>query len=394
MPGFILAKKANNPSNVHINKSLHIKMKKNILLLLALILTIGCTAQKKSTEDTVTGTCTLSSNNDKVYLCRIVSNQLDIVDSTEIANDKFIFKGSIEGADLRVIVAFKGTAPVSQALIVLENADISVTMPIGQTEPVVSGSKNYDLYMEFTRNNDYYTKKAQLFWAAISDQNISLDERVALKDSFDIYNNKKNAYAGEFIYSHIPENISDLLLRYCYNDLNDSDKTRILAKMKKEMPDSPTYKIITEELRKAAEMAVGKQIKDITLNNMEGKPVKLSDVYSKNKYTLIDFWASWCRPCLMEMPNVIHQYALYHDKGFEIYGISLDNAKTNWQACVQRYYMSWIQVSDLKGWQSAAAAQYNIKAIPSMILVDQKGTIVAKDLRGEELAKKLENLFK
>ena len=369
-------------------------MKKNLLLLAVLLLTIGCEAQKKSKEYSLTGTCTLSNENDKVYLCRIASSGLDIADSTVVQNGTFVFKGSIDGADLRVLVAFKGTSPVSQALIVLENANIQVNMPVGNTSPVVSGSPTYDLYLKFSEEMDVYTTKAQQAWAKLSDSDTQIDEKMMAKDTFDVYNAKKNAFAGEFIYNNIPNIVSDMLLKYYYSELSDIDKGRILTKMKKEMPDAPTYKAIAEEMRIEAEMAIGKQIKDITLNDMDGKPVKLSDVYSKNKYTLIDFWASWCRPCLMEMPNVIHQYALYHDKGFEIYGISFDNAKANWQACVQRYYMAWIQVSDLKGWQSLAAKQYNIKGIPAMLLVDQKGVIVAKDLRGEELAKKLESLFK
>lgn len=369
-------------------------MKKNLILFAVLLLAISCEAQKQSKEYTLTGTCTLSSDNDKVYLCRIANSGLDIADSNVVQNGSFTFKGSIDCADLRVLVAFKGTSPVSQALIVLENANIQVNMPIGNTSPVVTGSPNYDLYLKFSETMDVYSQKAQQAWALLSDPNTSIDDRVVAKDTFDFYNSKKNAFAAEFIYNNIPNYVSDLLLKYYYSELSDVDKSRILTKMKKEMPNAPTYKAIAEEMRIEAEMAIGKQIKDITLNNMDGKPVKLSDVYSKNKYTLIDFWASWCRPCLMEMPNVIHQYALYHDKGFEIYGISFDNAKANWQACVQRYYMSWIQVSDLKGWQSLAAQQYNIKGIPAMILVDQKGVIVAKNLRGEELANQLEKLFK
>ena len=369
-------------------------MKKNLILLAVLLLTIGCEAQKKQKEYTLNGTCTLSNDNDKVYLCRIVSRSLDIVDSTVVQNGTFVFKGSIDGADLRVLVALKGQNPVSQALIALENADIKVNMPVGNTSPVVTGSPTYDLYLDFSDKMDVYTLKAQQAWAKLSDPNTEIDEKVMAKDTFDFYNSKKGAYAADFIYNNIPNPVSDMLLKYYYSEISEVDKSRILTKMKKEMPDAPTYKAIAEEMRIQAEMAVGKQIKDITLNDMDGKPVKLSDVYSKNKYTLIDFWASWCRPCLMEMPNVIHQYALYHDKGFEIYGISLDKAKANWQACVQRYYMAWIQVSDLKGWQSVAAQQYNIKAIPSMLLIDQKGVIVAKDLRGEELAQKLEQLFK
>ena len=367
-------------------------MKKYLLMLAAVIISAGCFAQKKSNGYTLTGTCALLSDNDKVYLCAI-GNSLIIADSAFVKDNKFTFKGSIQGADLHVLVALKDEQPVSQALIVLENADISVTMPVGNTPPVVSGSRNYDLYAQFSVLMEEYTIKSQSAWETLSDPNSSIDDRIIAKDTFEVYNSKKNAYAAEFIYNNIPNLVSDMLLKYYFQDLADNDKNRILEKMKKEMPNSPNYQRSTEEMRIDASLAVGKQIIDIELNDMDGKPVKLSDIYSKNKYTLIDFWASWCAPCLAEMPNIIHQYALYQSKGFEIYGISLDNNKNNWQAAVKRYYMAWVQVSDLKGWQSVACAKFNVKSIPAMYLVNQKGEIVAKNIRGEALANTLSNLF-
>ncbi|MBR4215224.1 MAG: AhpC/TSA family protein [Bacteroidales bacterium] len=367
-------------------------MKKYLLLLAAVIISVGCIAQKKSNGYTLTGTCALLSDNDKVFLCAI-GNSLIIADSTFVKDGKFTFTGSIQGADLRVLVALKDDIPVSQALIVLENADISVKMPADNTPPEVLGSRNYDLYTQFSVLMDEYTQKSQSAWEILSDPNSSIDDRIIAKDTFEVYNSKQNAYAAEFIYNNIPNLVSDMLLKYYYQDLSDNDKKRILDKMKKEMPNAPNYQHIIEEMRINASLAVGKQIIDIELNDMDGKPVKLSDIYSKNKYTLIDFWASWCAPCLAEMPNIIHQYALYQSKGFEIYGISLDNNKNNWQAAVKRYYMAWIQVSDLKGWQSAACAKYNVKSIPAMFLVNQKGEIIAKDLRGEALANTLSTLF-
>ena len=149
-------------------------MKKNLLLIAVLLFAIGCEAQKKSKEYTLTGTCALSGDNDKVYLCRIVSSSLDIADSSVVQNGNFVFKGAIDGADLRVLVAFKGSSPVSQALIVLENGNIQVTMPIGNTQPVVSGSPNYDLYLKFSETMDVYTQKAQMAWAKFSSQEMPI----------------------------------------------------------------------------------------------------------------------------------------------------------------------------------------------------------------------------
>ena len=132
---------------------------------------------------------------------------------------------------------------------------------------------------------------------------------------------------------------------------------------------------------------------DIALAAPDGKTIKVSDYVSKNKYTLIDFWASWCGPCRAEMPTVVKAYTDFHQKGFEVVGVSLDNDKDAWVKAIADLKMPWPQMSDLKGWDCEGAQLYNVRSIPSNVLVDQQGKIVAKDLRGEQLLKKLDELF-
>ena len=114
----------------------------------------------------------------------------------------------------------------------------------------------------------------------------------------------------------------------------------------------------------------------------------------KNKYTLIDFWASWCGPCRAEMPTVVKAYNLYHKKGFEVVGVSFDNNKAAWVKAIAQLKLPWSHMSDLKGWGCAAAPIYNIKGIPANVLVDSKGIIVGKNLRGEDLLNELAKLMK
>lgn len=138
---------------------------------------------------------------------------------------------------------------------------------------------------------------------------------------------------------------------------------------------------------------IGNLYIDITLPGPQGNPVKFSDYVSKNKYTLIDFWASWCGPCRAEMHNVVQAYTEFHDKGLEIIGVSLDKDHDAWMQGISELEMPWPQMSDLNGWECAGAVTYNIRSIPANVLIDQQGIIVAKDLRGVELLDKMAELM-
>jgi thiol-disulfide isomerase/thioredoxin len=138
----------------------------------------------------------------------------------------------------------------------------------------------------------------------------------------------------------------------------------------------------------------GQPFTDLTLQDLNGKTVKLSQWVGRGHYVLVDFWASWCGPCLMEMPNVVEAYNRYHvSKGFDVVGVSLDIHESDWQNAVKNQGMAWPQMSDLKGWDSKACESYGVKTIPCNVLVDPKGYIVDVDLRGMRLQNKLMEIF-
>lgn len=138
--------------------------------------------------------------------------------------------------------------------------------------------------------------------------------------------------------------------------------------------------------------AIGQKAPELAFQNPEGKTLKLSDL--KGKVVLIDFWASWCRPCRMENPNVVKAYNKYHEKGFEIFSVSLDKDKASWVNAIKQDGLVWAyHVSDLLYWQSQAAQIYGVRSIPATFLIGKDGKIIAKNLRGAALEQALEQIF-
>lgn len=327
-----------------------------------------------------------------VFLKKREAGEWISVDSTESDKGKFTFKGVVESPEMYYL--FFGQGQKISALF-LENSDITFSVKTTDLRnPQVKGSKANDAYSQFTDETKAFEDKLknlyQEYMAAQKDDNKELLAQI--DSTYEVINNDKT----DFVKSYIGTNNKSVATPYIlfrelsYSvDVNELDS--LFGLLDSSLSVSPYYQIVDKKIKVLRNVEIGKPAPDFTLNDTLGNPISLSSL--KGQYVLIDFWAAWCRPCRAENPNNVKLYAKYHDKGFEIFGVSFDDTHEAWVKAIKKDGLTWPQVSDLKGWSSAAGKLYGVSAIPHTVLLDKKGIIVANNLRGEELNKEIAKLL-
>jgi len=324
-------------------------------------------------------------------LVYIVNRQLDKKDSAVLDHGYFKFHGKADSAEFCVLMVNNHSK-----VFFLENGKISMLVKKDSVRnALIAGTKTQDELNYFEDQlskplNDKMTVLDKAYDSASSTKNAKA------VDSLDkLYNNldaEQKLLVTDFAKSHPGSIVSafEIYSNFSYN-LRVSQLDSLYKMLDSNIQASYFGREIQNTLEKEKLTAVGNPAPAFTLDDVNGKPVALS--YSKGKYTLVDFWASWCGPCRQENPNVVKAYHRFHEKGFDIFGVSLDTDKSKWVAAIKKDGLNWTQVSDLLGWKASVVSLYGIKGIPMNYLLDKNGIIVAKGLRGEDLDKKLQEIL-
>ncbi|GAB3502895.1 TlpA disulfide reductase family protein [Spirosoma knui] len=374
---------------------------KTLIFGLSSLLALSVSANAQTAKQfTVTGKIKNATPGSYVYL-EANTQPTRKLDSTKVAaGNTFTMTGNVaNGGEVLVLNVGGGqklALLVEGGETLTVNADgYRMDAKTGQTgKATVTGSKNMEYYDKLMAlRTDMETR--------VANWNKQVAAATEKKDTKRVTQIEQEYQVAEQevinkVKAMLPDMGTSLVSLFALNfiDINNDFATydALAQRFEKENPTSPHAKSLIGRVARIKGVMVGAQAPEIALSDTTGTPVPLSSL--RGKYVLLDFWASWCGPCRMENPNVVRMYNKFKDKGFTIYSVSLDKGKAEWLRAIKNDNLPWTHVSDLKYWQSEAAQQYGVQAIPATFLLDKEGKIIAKNLRGQALEQKLEEVLK
>ena len=370
-------------------------MKKRLFVLYAIVLAFyACDTANEKSESPFEINAEITGVDDSsiIYLMMVKDDKLEAVDSAKIVSSRVSFKGDLEIPEMIYLKIGDSRKMIN---IFGESSSISIKADINDLNNVeVKGSGTHDdliAFQELMKPIDEKSNKLREEYraaAAISDSQIMNE----LTQKYEGIRLEQVARIKEFVTTKNESFISPfIILRYLSYEMDYPELDSLLSGLSSSIHPSEDYQALDQRVNTLKSVAVGNPAVDFALNDTTGNPIAISSF--KGNYLLIDFWASWCAPCRHENPNVVNLYNDFKGKGFEIIGVSFDESRSKWIDAIHQDQLTWPHVSDLKGWSSAAGKLYAVSSIPATVLLNREGTIIAKNLRGDALRKKLEELY-
>ncbi|MCF8364259.1 MAG: AhpC/TSA family protein [Bacteroidales bacterium] len=323
-----------------------------------------------------------------VVLSKAVDNALVAIDSLETSDGTVYFTGTIELPEV-YFLEFKSDQMFHRLFV--EPGQIVISGNV--KSPVFAGSESQKQYDSFNEAIKKLDDQRNLLYedfrqAMETGDTVRVEE---IKNEAGRIDDMQDVFTKDFVKSNSNNVVGAYVIVNNIYQFELEDLEGLRAAMNEKITASKYVSMIDEKIARLQSVSIGKQAPVFSQNDTAGQAVLLDEF--KGKYLLIDFWASWCSPCRQENPNVVAAYQKYHDKGFDILGVSLDKDRDRWLDAIAVDGLTWTHVSDLKGWQNEASNKYGVSSIPANFLLDPDGIIIAKNLREQALHEKLNEIF-
>ena len=374
-------------------------MKKLFVIALAAFAVACQDNNKESNEPTFKGSISNVEDSTAIYLSQLGNTgQPQAIDTVMVKDGKFeIDLPKVDFETLNIITLEGGRGNV---IFINENEPITATVyKDSLRSSKVEGGKSNELFNDYVSEIKSLRAEMQKMVEQYQANNPNLRQNPALMQ--EIQQKQKELQennTGKFqkMISENPQSlVSALILSDMMNgkSLSTNEFKELFENLDEEVKNSEIGKQLNETIQKATATAVGSKAPEFSAPTPEGEQLALKDALGK--ITIVDFWASWCKPCRIENPNVVKLYNEYHDKGLNIIGVSLDKngQKDKWLKAIEDDGLTWQHVSNLQYWQGPVAQLYNVRSIPATFILDENGVIIAKDLRGEALRAKVSEML-
>lgn len=360
-------------------------------LLYFIIVLIFCVDSHSQTK--ITGKTTLP-NQTKIYISKKINNRITVIDSTFVSKGKIKIEVPVETENEFIFIDF-GKENNRQLTFLSENANLKYI----EKDNILTGSLQNNSYSDYKVKSLIYLQNIESVFEA---NKLAISNKFSLENSekksiaYSKINVEKEKYTNfqkQFIRENPAVYYSYFLLDGLYKNsrLSIDEIVEFSEILQLHFNNNSLTQSFLTEIQKHTKLLKGTKAPDFKASNPEGKLTSLNE--NLGKITLIDFWASWCGPCRQENPNVVALYEKYKHKGLQIIGVSLDKTNEAWNKAILKDNLSWIHVSNLKFWDDPIAKQYGVDSIPATFILDADGKIIAKDLRGDELANKIKELL-
>jgi len=365
--------------------------------LLALLLTLSLFSCNKDINSySITGTAQGFEDGTKVILYTLDENQPKAIDTLIVKDGKF--SGTYPKTE-DVALNYMRIGDMNASIIYFpENEDLKATIYKDSiAASSFTGSKQNEVYNEFvTKIKGFNTEKEQeMMRFKIAQQQQDTATLAEVQRTMPEINARETAYKKQSVKENNNSIFSVMLVSEMLNqkEINTAEATEIINNFTPKLAATSMAKQVKEAIDSMSATDIGGTAPSFSAPTPTGETLSLKD--AMGTYTLIDFWASWCKPCRIENPNVVKVYNKYHSKGFNIISVSLDKKgqKDRWIKAITDDNMDWHHVSNLEFWQDPIAGMYSVRSIPATFLLDENGTIIAKNLRGNQLEAKMASLL-